>query len=239
MIKRRIFTTTDLIVEIEGITYPVKCILKKDINKTDFEKGVAYIIDQFVYPCYGCINEEIDLDKPGIYFIGKNDNPKIYFDEKDKKDPKILEKYSIDRVVELDVKSILKHIEENSDNYVSKEDLATINNCTDIFSPTIEENDDILKKLVKMVINEKRMNINNYKKNLENKWTLTNLKASLTKKQNMTMKYFVEWMDLLGCDITFTATDNGTDKMRPLKKPIVLSLNEERFDVNGRNDVDE
>jgi hypothetical protein len=139
------------------------------------------------------------------------------------------EMYSINKVKELDPVSILRTIRENSDSYITQEQIDAINNSVDIYTPHIEPDDDILKKIIKTVIIQKQINPNNYKSKLDTKWSLTNLKSSLVKKQNLSMKNFVKWLDLLGCDIKFIVEDDGTDKIRPLKTPVEFRMSEERF----------
>lgn len=139
------------------------------------------------------------------------------------------EMYSINKVKELDPVSILRTIRENSDSYITQEQIDAINNSVDIYTPHIEPDDDILKKIIKTVIIQKQINPNNYKNKLDTKWSLTNLKSSLVKKQNLSMKNFVKWLDLLGCDIKFIVEDDGTDKIRPLKTPVEFRMSEERF----------
>ena len=139
------------------------------------------------------------------------------------------EMYSINKVKELDPESILRTIRENSDSYITQEQIDAINNSVDIYTPHIEPDDDILKKIIKTVIIQKQINPNNYKNKLDTKWSLTNLKSSLVKKQNLSMKNFVKWLDLLGCDIKFIVEDDGTDRIRPLKTPVEFRMSEERF----------
>ena len=139
------------------------------------------------------------------------------------------EMYSINKVKELDPVSILRTIRENSDSYITQEQIDAINNSVDIYTPHIEPDDDILKKIIKTVIIQKQINPNNYKNKLDTKWSLTNLKSSLVKKQNLSMKNFVKWLDLLGCDIKFIVEDDGTDRIRPLKTPVEFRMSEERF----------
>ena len=55
------------------------------------------------------------------------------------------------------------------------------------------------------------------------------MSVSIVKKQNLSMKNFVKWLDLLGCDIKFIVEDDGTDRIRPLKTPVEFRMSEERF----------
>ena len=219
MKKYRVFATNKLLIYLNDKTYIVKVL--KDCEKLDDSE--AYLYNGYVYPYLG-VTDNRD-DEVGIY----KRNPEAKYKIREPKTEEEKETYSIEKIVELDPIAILKDIEINADNYVSKEYIEAVNNATDIYDPPIEPGDDILKKIIKHLLHEKQININNYKNRLDNKWTLTNLKAALTKKQNLSMKYFVKLLDLLGADVIFTVIDNGTDKIKPLKKDITLQLSEERF----------
>ncbi|HAB66315.1 MAG TPA: hypothetical protein DCE23_03005 [Firmicutes bacterium] len=227
MIKYRVFETDNLLIYINDVTYIVKILRDCD----ELYKGEAYLFNGYVYPYLG-VTDNID-DLVGIY----KPSPEAKYHFRVPKTDKEKEEHDVDRVVELNPEKILSDMEKNSDSYVTKEYIETVSNSADVYAPPIEPGDDILKKIIKKILQEKQININNYKNKLDNKWTLTNLKAALTKKQNLSMKYFVKLLDILGADIIFTVVDNGTDKIKPLKDNISLQLGEERFnEVNADDD---
>lgn len=88
----------------------------------------------------------------------------------------------------------------------------------EIFAPIIKDDDDILKKIIKNVLNELQVDIRRYRKCFENEYDLTNLKASLTKPGTMSIKYFNRWCEILGLQVRMIISDNGTTKTNPLKK---------------------
>jgi hypothetical protein len=194
----------------------------EDSKICDSEVYNMIVFGDYIFPFRGDYYK-YKLKKVGMY--NKDGELYMLMPENEKEE----EMYSINKVKELDPVSILRTIRENSDSYITQEQIDAINNSVDIYTPHIEPDDDILKKIIKTVIIQKQINPNNYKSKLDTKWSLTNLKSSLVKKQNLSMKNFVKWLDLLGCDIKFIVEDDGTDKIRPLKTPVEFRMSEERF----------
>jgi hypothetical protein len=218
----KVFTTNELIADIDDNIYCVKILNNANPKVDDFSERVAYVFGDYVFPFRGDYHK-YKLKKVGLY--DKDGELYMLMPENEKEE----EMYSINKVKELDPVSILRTIRENSDSYITQEQIDAINNSVDIYTPHIEPDDDILKKIIKTVIIQKQINPNNYKNKLDTKWSLTNLKSSLVKKQNLSMKNFVKWLDLLGCDIKFIVEDDGTDRIRPLKTPVEFRMSEERF----------
>ena len=86
----------------------------------------------------------------------------------------------------------------------------------ELFRPTINEEDDILTKLIKVVVLEKGINLAQYKGKSNTDWIINNLKSNLIANKPMSYKYFIAWCDLLGLDFGITVNDNGQDRIAPI-----------------------
>ena len=212
-----------LIAVVEDVAYQVEIINKW--NKPQYDSRHVYLIGEYLYPYRGVVENKIEAKNIGVGIYSCNG--RIFMI-----DPKTDEEknmFSEDNIVELNPDMIYKTIKENSDNYISEEELEAINNSTDIYRPIIRPEDDILKKAAKLIILEKRINPKNYENKTESKWEMSNLKTALNKSANLTFKNFLKILEICGCDFQITISDNGTDRIRPLKKPITLTLSEEKY----------
>ena len=70
----------------------------------------------------------------------------------------------------------------------------------EIFAPKIRDTDDILKRIIKTVLQNMKLNIRTLRPKFNNDYDLNNLKSQLIKEGAMSSKYFVRWCEIL--DIT-------------------------------------
>lgn len=176
------------------------------------KKGYAYIKDDVVYPYRGKVKGTADLSAPGIY---KKSGEHIFTEPSD---DEIETLYDVSHIVSLDTEMIMHHIEEHSENYGVSE--VIINNNSDIYKPSITEDDDFLKYIVKQIILSKKINLRDYKSKFPNEYALNNMKSGLNRKTKMTVPNFKSWCEILGVDWEMTVFDNGTDKTNPMPKDI-------------------
>ena len=179
------------------------------------EKGMAYVAGDYVYIYRGKFKKD-KAPLPGIY---KDGDEYVFCEPSDNEK----NKYSVDNINELSRESIFDIIEANKDEFIQPEDVETINNNSDIFTPTIKETDDFLKYIVKKTIIDKKINLRNYKSRFSNEYALNNMKSGLNKSTKMTVPNFIKWMEVLGADWELRVYDNGTDTVNPLSDEIVVS----------------
>lgn len=98
--------------------------------------------------------------------------------------------------------------------------LSDMNAATTMFEPEIKESDDCLKKLIKISILDKKINIARLKSVTPTSYMLSNLKTALINGTKMSITNFIIWCDLLGLTFDIIVSDNGTDYQNPLKKSI-------------------
>jgi len=212
--KIRVFNGSPVVI-IDDEYYSV------DIYHTGkiLEKNVAYMIGDFVYIYYGEVKGSLDGAKPGIYIK----NGRMRFIDPKKKDSA---KYSIDNVTTLDTGEIFRIIEENKDKFIQPEDIEIINNNAETYIPTIKEDDDFLKFLVKRIIIDKKINLRNYRDKFPNEYALNNMKSGLNRSTKMTVTNFKAWCEILGIKWSITIEDNGDDTINPLPEPITITSND-------------
>lgn len=94
--------------------------------------------------------------------------------------------------------------------------LQDMNAATTIFCPVINETDDPLKRLIKQVIIDKKIDINRLKHKMPQKYGLTNMKSALIGPTKMSITSFNIWCELLGIHYEIVINDSGADTQNPL-----------------------
>ena len=179
------------------------------------KKDVAYIRGDYVYVYYGKYPTDV-TPKPGIY---KKDNTYVFIEPDDNSK----DKYSVDNVHELSMPAIFDLIESNKTEFIQPEDIEVFNNNSEIYIPTIKDNDDFLKYIVKKMIIDKQINLRSYKGRFNNEYALNNMKSGLNKATKMTVPNFIKWAEVLGVDWELSVWDNGTDKVNPLPDKLTIA----------------
>ena len=134
--------------------------------------------------------------------------------------------YKISNVTELDLNKIFQTLTDKTNDFIHPDDVEIINNNTDMYVPTIKDEDDFLKYLVKKCIIDKKINLKNYKGRFVNHYALTNMKSSLNRSTKMTVTNFKLWCEILGLKWNMTIYDSGEDQLSPLPKPITITDDE-------------
>jgi len=186
--------------------------VKPFFNDIKLKIGFAYMKDGLVYIYYGKLNKlNKDELKPGIY----QEKGVYKFIKPSKKERSV---YSTDNVTELNVDWMFDRVDENRD-------IEIINNNSDVYIPIIRENDDPLKIAIKKAIIEKRINLKNYKGKFLDNYALNNRKSGLNGPTKMSITNFKTWCEVLGLEWKLELSDNGTDKMNPMKNSILIDSN--------------
>ena len=100
---------------------------------------------------------------------------------------------------------------------VSDEDLKTFDprlaelNESNIFAPTINPEDDILKRAIKLTLQEMKIDLRAYKDRFRNEYDITNMKSAINKPSNMTIKYLVKWCEILDLDLSVNVKFKDAD----------------------------
>ena len=136
-------------------------------------------------------------------------------------DDEVMSQFRKERMVDTNTKQVLKRIRNMKESLYTDEMLSDMNSATTIFKPIIGKDDDYLKKIVKSVMLEKNIDISRLKHKMGVRYVLPNMIAALKNETKMSVNYFSAWASLLGFDYDIVIYDNGTDKLDPLKKPLM------------------
>lgn len=168
----------------------------------EFDKDHAYLDGDYFY-LYRGKKSKYDMVKPGIYKDA--DSGKIV-----KVDPVTDEEkdyyLSEGKIVSHDPIEAARLINEHDDLFVPISE-----NCK-LFNPEITVNDDILKRILKMLFIEKEIDIDNYKDRFPDKNALFNFKQVMKNDSaRVTMKIFERACDVVNVEyeITIREKNNG------------------------------
>ena len=202
------------IITIDGTVWPVLGTITETLAKGEkLVKDKAYVADNDRVYIYG--GKLKDAPNRGYFYKANGDF--AYFEPKNELDNEAGNMLDIDNIKEAICNADrMKNIEDELE--IDKSDI-------DTFAPPIKEDDDPLKRLVKMVLAELQVNLKHFKNEFSKEYDLTNIKASVTKQAAMTMKYFLRWAELLDLEVQITVRSRGEKKrVRRLKDEITINI---------------
>ena len=192
-----------------------------DGNPIEYNEQTAYIDNGYFYIYRGDTREDPRTAKslkPGIYRYRKGKDvmhvlvPVTTDEEK--------EEYDVNtHINSLNPVSVI-------DTAKTKEELlVAIPESTKIFQPTLSENDDILKRLAKMALIAKNVDLDRYKDRFTNKNELFNFKQVIKGDNKLSILIFNRGMSAMNLeyDITLREKDPANAVGDPLKEPITIS----------------
>lgn len=194
-----------------------------DVSESSNGVDVAYMINEYVYPYRGKYdNLDPSLPKSVGIYDSDNSDKVVMISPKTKMDKKT---YSISKVksYDLDVDSILDFVEKHGDELMDEKTIEAINANSEVSRFEIKEEDDFLKKIIKKLINSKKINLKNYQDKLANRHDLGNMISVLNKSTKMSVVNFERWCEMLGVDWEVTINDNGEDTLAPLEESLRIT----------------
>lgn len=172
-----------MVIEIDGDYIEVF-----DPDVFEFEKEFGYKHDGYVYIYKGKVKKH-EILEPGCVYLDENKQPVWVAHSED-----TIDLYDEKRCIPLNNDQIY---EELLDKSKFKEiDPVLLESADDYFAPTINENDDILKVIIKKVLQEKKVSIKATKTEI-NAYDITNMKSALIKPNKMSFRYFIKWCETL------------------------------------------
>lgn len=183
-------------------------------TKASFVNGRGYVYDGMVW----IYSKEKPKDSKYPYF---------WFD----KGPNILFGKVRDEVKDIfDVKNLkdwsyINMVKETTpgDKLYDEEMITKMNSSTKIYKPTIKDEDDILKKLIKTIILTKEVNVKKYSSQFDKPYVLPNLITGLDGKTKTSINVWELWASMLGVRFDIIIRDIGDDKESPLPTTIHYS----------------
>lgn len=187
---------------------------------TDFEKQVAYLEGDYYYLYRGELSQKDAKKEPDIL-------PGIYTDPNTKKNF-IVEpftdndkaKYSYsDKLNSIDPNRIIEMI--NTKEKV----LVTIPESSKLFLPSLNNNDDILKRLVKTALIKKNIDIDQYRHRFVDKNALFNFKQVVKGQNKLSMLLFDRGCEALNLKYTIIIEEANPDDVigNPLDDKLIAS----------------
>lgn len=204
----------DMFIRIEERIYIVLSLpasASTIINNSEYYSGAAFVNGEGqVFPYL----EEQDKGNMELfgYFI---DEGKI----KLRLPPKqLLKQCSIEKAIETDPVKLIKVA--NSLAEKNPTIMEVPGDPADI--PKINDTDDFLTKGIKQAIINKNINIKNQiKKSNISKNDASNMISGLKSDRDMSLLYFMRWVEVLGLDFKLYLRDNGEDLDAPMKKEVI------------------
>ncbi len=134
----------------------------------------------------------------------------------------IKDDFSVNNLRPSDISDILSAVSklDPSVPLYNEKALIDINSATSLYIPVVNVKDDCLKKLIKMSIIDKKIDINGLKSIMQKPYQLSNLKTALANDTKMSITNFIIWCNLLGLKFDIYVADNENDSYYPLKKVI-------------------
>lgn len=139
-----------------------------------------------------------------------------------------LNRFKIKNCSVLDLETIITESKDDDVMY-NEQAINDMNNASSNYKPTIKDNDDYLKKIVKTILLDKNLEFSRMKCKLEHSYSLSNMKQALEKDTKMGVLYFAKWCEILNVDFSIIIKDNGIDKINPLPKTIIYESCKDRI----------
>lgn len=172
--------------------------------------GNGYVVDDHVY----IFLEEPMKTNSIPWFIYDQEKKKFVFGTEDNTNHEHYAMFHVDNVRDISLETISKNIKEEEDLY-DEDELRFMNAATTIFNPTINEQDDCLKKIIKKSLNILQINVNKFSSKLEKKYMITNMKTALEGDTKTSTKMFSMWGELMELEYIIIAKS-----MDGARKPI-------------------
>jgi hypothetical protein len=179
-------------IEIDGTVYEV---LNRKIH--GLKKDFAYIKDDKVY-IYGGKNKDKGPLEPGKFYKMKGEM--VYIDPP----PEIEDNYSTARIVEYNNRAVIDAVNGTDESFKSI-DRALLEQSDEFFAPSIISTDDVLKRIIKRCLAEKRLSLKVFRAKFKNDYDITNMKSALLKPSPMSIRYFNKWAEILDMNVTIVA----------------------------------
>lgn len=199
--------------------------LPKDNNK--LEQGVYYQVGEYVYQYISKVTRMRYIVPGTIAYYNGQYFISCYKTEEDQEMFHISKvKFEGDRPDTID-SIITEYVSSyNSGNNIVKNNPNKLAVSGEIYMPELNDTDDALTRIMKLMILHKKIVLNNYRSDFDKEYTMDNLRSALNGATiNMTISKFLSWCDLLDLDWEFTLMDNGSNTLNPLTESLVIGKN--------------
>lgn len=211
--EKAVYTKDSLLVTDDEI-FGIK-LFDEDLKA--FEKGIAYLYRDYYYIYRGKREKDSIEDlypEPGIYIDPKDES--VYLIDPYTPDDK--KKYSMDgKISTIDPQKIIDAVNNK------EEILIAIPESSKIFLPTLNNSDDILKRLVKQALIKKGIDIDQYKHRFVDKNALFNFKQVIKGDNKLSMLLFDRGCEALNLKYTIIIEEQDPNNYigAPLEEKII------------------
>lgn len=182
--------------------------------------GIAYIYDDVALPYFGEIDDEDDIEIPGIYKLQKDSTKKVpgkvTFELKNNivKMPKKKDKeaYLIENIKEVSLQDMLA-----DGDITSKKILETSANA-DVYLPIIQPGDDLAMRVLKHIICKKNIAIKDYDHRFEQPYARSNTKRMIDVGGTLKPSKLEELADIFDFGFVIGIYDKDADIPNPINK---------------------
>lgn len=223
MEEKQIYTKESLLVT-DNEVFEIRLY---DDSLKEFQHGIAYLDNGYYYTYKG----EVDLKdllkntyiKPGIYKdkISGEIYLQVPLTDNDK------EKYSYqNKISSIEPEKIIDMINNH------EQILVVVPDSTKIFLPSLSNNDDILKRLIKKALIEKNIDIDHYRHRFIDKNALFNFKQVIKGDNKLSMLLFDRGCEAL--NLKYTIIIDEIDPETPIGEKLhgpITASSEDTFDL--------
>lgn len=97
-------------------------------------------------------------------------------------------------------------------------------NTGDVFVPELKETDDPMERVIKLIVLNMKLKLNERRGSFDKEYSLDNLRSALNgATKNMSILKFLMWCELLGLDWEFSLINTDDNISNPLPEPIQIT----------------
>lgn len=187
--------------------------IPRDYN--DMVAGRYYILGDMIYYYAGDVTHSSELE-PGS--IGRFNDHRFLINRLSEEDD-IFEERKIESIIPKDeyeeaTKNVNHIINSYMTNFKNGHNLAKgledkMKNTGETYVPTIKDTDDVLTRMMKLMIIDLKVVLNNYRDKTDKEYSIDNLRSALNGTTlNMTITKFLSWCNILGLEWKFEIFDD-------------------------------
>lgn len=212
---------------LDGSTHDIHPIPR---NYCDMVPMEYYVIGNYVYQYIGTVFTKKIAEEGSIYKL----NGAYYITEYE--DDEKAERFHEDNVISKKryyetMHWSAKSIEDTAKEYLNEHNTNLVEqnrnkllNTGDVFIPELKETDDPMERVIKLMVLQMQLKLNERRGSFDKEYSLDNLRSALNgATKNMSILKFLMWCELLNLDWEFDLINTEDGVFHPLPEPVVIS----------------
>lgn len=221
--SKSVLITPDILLDDGKV---MRNVMLYDPSMTQFDDVIAYLYDDYYYLFKGTADISYDkITEPGIYIDSQTNKSFIVrpTTEEDKK-----KYYYSDKICSTTANEIIDKINKR------EVEVFVIPESSKAYCPEITVNDDVLKRLMKMAIIDKGIDIDRFKARFVDKNALFNFKQVLKGDNRLSMLLFDRGVEAFNLKYTIILEEANPNNAigAPLSAPIIVT-SEDTHELTG------